>query len=301
MDSLRARRWWARGSLALVTLAFVLLLAFAGRRGLWLVLLTVADRRRRRGRRVLVPAATGRAALAGAGAGRRRTPVAVLVLFAANRLLWVAVVAAALLVAGIAAARIALRPDRSEWTLPVAAGTGAAAAVPDHEPALGRRQGRPLRPAGEGRGTRRRGGAARPAGHRRPAAGPRRPRPRRRPARRRRRRRHPGAGGAGRRRARRARSWSSAPAPATTSPSTSGWTARTPPAASTRCATGWRRGSTSATSTAGPFVNNASFGAYAEIVESPAYRDDKRGTTLDALPDLLSGRRGAHLVAEAAG
>jgi diacylglycerol kinase family enzyme len=32
------------------------------------------------------------------------------------------------------------------------------------------------------------------------------------------------------------------------------------------------------------FVNNASFGAYAEIVESPAYRDDKRGTTLQVLP-----------------
>src|SRR5215470_5227221 len=31
------------------------------------------------------------------------------------------------------------------------------------------------------------------------------------------------------------------------------------------------------------FVNNASFGAYAEIVESPAYRDDKRGTTLQIL------------------
>jgi diacylglycerol kinase family enzyme len=46
------------------------------------------------------------------------------------------------------------------------------------------------------------------------------------------------------------------------------------------------------------FVNNASFGAYAEIVENPAYRDDKRGTTLDALPDLLARRRGAHLVAE---
>ena len=45
-----------------------------------------------------------------------------------------------------------------------------------------------------------------------------------------------------------------------------------------------------------PFVNNASFGAYAEIVDNPAYRDDKRGTTLDALPDLLRGRRGAHLV-----
>jgi len=28
------------------------------------------------------------------------------------------------------------------------------------------------------------------------------------------------------------------------------------------------------------FVNNASFGAYAEVVRSPAYRDDKRGTTL---------------------
>ena len=50
-----------------------------------------------------------------------------------------------------------------------------------------------------------------------------------------------------------------------------------------------------------PFVNNASFGAYAEIVESPAYRDDERRTTLDALPDLLSRRRGAHLVADAGG
>jgi diacylglycerol kinase family enzyme len=47
------------------------------------------------------------------------------------------------------------------------------------------------------------------------------------------------------------------------------------------------------------FVNNASFGAYAEIVESPAYRDDKRGTTLQALPDVLSGHRGAKLTAHA--
>jgi diacylglycerol kinase family enzyme len=45
------------------------------------------------------------------------------------------------------------------------------------------------------------------------------------------------------------------------------------------------------------FVNNASFGAYAEIVQSPAYRADKRDTTLQMLPDLLSGRRGARLVA----
>jgi hypothetical protein len=37
------------------------------------------------------------------------------------------------------------------------------------------------------------------------------------------------------------------------------------------------------------------FGAYAEVVRSPAYRDDKPGTTLQILPDLLSGRRGATL------
>ena len=47
------------------------------------------------------------------------------------------------------------------------------------------------------------------------------------------------------------------------------------------------------------FVNNASFGAYAEVVENPAYRDDKRGTTLQVLPDLLSGHRGAKLTARA--
>src|SRR6516225_8787265 len=45
------------------------------------------------------------------------------------------------------------------------------------------------------------------------------------------------------------------------------------------------------------FVNNASFGAYAEVVQSPAYRDDKRGTTLAILPDLLSGHQGATLSA----
>ena len=49
------------------------------------------------------------------------------------------------------------------------------------------------------------------------------------------------------------------------------------------------------------FVNNASFGAYAEVVRSPAYRDDKRGTTLQMLPDLLSGHQGARLTAQAAG
>jgi diacylglycerol kinase family enzyme len=44
------------------------------------------------------------------------------------------------------------------------------------------------------------------------------------------------------------------------------------------------------------FVNNASFGAYAQVVQSSAYRDDKSGTALQMLPDLLSGHQGAHLV-----
>jgi diacylglycerol kinase family enzyme len=48
-----------------------------------------------------------------------------------------------------------------------------------------------------------------------------------------------------------------------------------------------------------PFVNNASFGAYAAVVQSPAYRDDKRGTTLDLLPGLLAGRQGPRLQARA--
>ena len=47
------------------------------------------------------------------------------------------------------------------------------------------------------------------------------------------------------------------------------------------------------------FVNNASFGAYAEVVETPAYRDDKLNTTLNLLPDLLQGHRGARLAARA--
>jgi diacylglycerol kinase family enzyme len=43
------------------------------------------------------------------------------------------------------------------------------------------------------------------------------------------------------------------------------------------------------------FVNNASFGAYAQVVQSPAYRDDKTGTALEMLPDLLTGHRGPRL------
>ncbi|MDO0916660.1 diacylglycerol kinase family protein [Streptomyces sp. DT2A-34] len=46
-----------------------------------------------------------------------------------------------------------------------------------------------------------------------------------------------------------------------------------------------------------PFVNNASFGTYAAIVQSPAYRDDKIGTALELLPDLLTRRHGPVLTA----
>ncbi len=49
------------------------------------------------------------------------------------------------------------------------------------------------------------------------------------------------------------------------------------------------------------FVNNASFGAYAEVVQTPEYRGDKIGTTLDLLPDLLQGHEGARLEASADG
>ena len=49
------------------------------------------------------------------------------------------------------------------------------------------------------------------------------------------------------------------------------------------------------------FVNNASFGAYAEVVQTPEYRGDKVGTTLQLLPDLLQGHEGARLTAQADG
>jgi diacylglycerol kinase family enzyme len=49
------------------------------------------------------------------------------------------------------------------------------------------------------------------------------------------------------------------------------------------------------------FVNNASFGAYADVVETAAYRNDKVGTTLNMLPDLLTGHGGAHISARADG
>ncbi|MFD8600388.1 diacylglycerol/lipid kinase family protein [Kitasatospora sp. NPDC059646] len=49
------------------------------------------------------------------------------------------------------------------------------------------------------------------------------------------------------------------------------------------------------------FVNNVSFGTYAEIVQNPEYRDAKASTVLAMLPDLLAGYAGAELTAEAGG
>jgi diacylglycerol kinase family enzyme len=48
------------------------------------------------------------------------------------------------------------------------------------------------------------------------------------------------------------------------------------------------------------FVNNASFGTYAAVVQSPAYRDDKVRTILQTLPDLLTHRRGPRLAVRTA-
>ncbi|WP_051866140.1 diacylglycerol kinase family protein [Streptomyces griseus] len=48
-----------------------------------------------------------------------------------------------------------------------------------------------------------------------------------------------------------------------------------------------------------PFVNNASFGVYGAVVQSPGYRDDKVGTALGLLPDLLSRQRGPRLTVRA--
>ena len=45
--------------------------------------------------------------------------------------------------------------------------------------------------------------------------------------------------------------------------------------------------STSAAVNGRVFVNNVSLGVYAKVVQSPSYRDAKRRTTIDTLPDLL--------------
>ncbi|KJK37232.1 diacylglycerol kinase [Streptomyces variegatus] len=50
-----------------------------------------------------------------------------------------------------------------------------------------------------------------------------------------------------------------------------------------------------------PFVNNASFGVYGAVVQSPGYREDKVGAALERLPDLLTRQSGPRLTATADG
>ncbi|MFF5446463.1 diacylglycerol/lipid kinase family protein [Streptomyces sp. NPDC012888] len=49
------------------------------------------------------------------------------------------------------------------------------------------------------------------------------------------------------------------------------------------------------------FVNNASFGTYAEVVQNPAYRGDKVHTVMALLPDLLTRHSGPRLTVRAGG
>ena len=299
MESTRARQWSARAALLLVIAAAAVLLAFAGRRGLWLVLLTAAMV-------VVVVAAAFWFALS---RGPLRwlalvlavgAPVAVLVVFAADRLLWVAVTAAALLVAGNVAAGAALRPDRSEWVLPVtdAPPPQHAFLVMNPRSGGGKVTRFRLRERAEELGAEvvllerpgtdvqqlARDALARGAD----LLGV--------------------AGGDGTQALVAAVAAEHDVPFLVISAGTRNHFAldlgldRTDPA---RCLDALRDGVEAridlAEANGRTFVNNASFGAYAEIVENPAYRDDKRRTTLEALPDLLRGRRGARLVADMGG
>ncbi|MGK5113925.1 diacylglycerol kinase family protein [Geodermatophilus sp. CPCC 205506] len=293
---MRARRWCARCGFALVAIAFVVLLAFAGRRGLWLVLLTA-------GAAVVVVAALywfllrrgplrWLALALAVGA-----PVAVIAVFVADRLLWVAVVAAALLATGVAAARLALRPDRSRWTMEVTD-----APAPRHPFFVmnprsgGGKVGRfRLRELAEELGAEvalldQPGTDVQELARRALARGA----------------DLIGVAGGDGTQALVAQVAAEHDVPfLVISAGTRNHFAldlgldRSDPS---RCLDALRDGVEARIDLGDingrTFVNNASFGAYAEIVENPAYRDDKRGTTLDALPDLLARRRGAHLVAE---
>ncbi len=226
-------------------------------------------------------------------------PAGVIAVYVIAGLSWDVAAALALGVVSVLAGRWSLRSDRppdGPKERPPAAG----ARVPDHEPALGRRQGRQVRAPGQGGPRGRRGGAAGRAGHRgRGGDGPAGPGPRGGPAR--------VAGGDG------------------TQALVAG-VAATPDVPMMVLSAGTRNhfaldlGLDRADPAAGldaltdgieihidlgqigghgepgrTFVNNASFGAYAQVVQSPAYRDDKAATALDMLPDLLSGHQGPRL------
>jgi diacylglycerol kinase family enzyme len=299
MGSTKTRRWSARAALALAALAVALLLSFTGEGGLWLVLLTIA------GTSVVLAAAywflVHRGALRWLALGLvAAVPVALVITFIAVGRLWVALLAAALLGSAVVAARLALAPRLDEWELPVVAAT------PPQRPflvmnprsgggkvdrfglvakaeALGAEVGLLDRPGVDvqqlARDALRRGADLLGV-----------------------------AGGDGTQ-ALVAQVAAEHDVPfLVISAGTRNHFAldlgldREDPA---RCLDALRDGVEARIDLGDingrTFVNNASFGAYAEIVENPAYRDDKRGTTLDALPELLRGRSGAHLLAEVDG
>jgi diacylglycerol kinase family enzyme len=296
VGSVRSRRWWARGSLALVAAALLLLLAFAGEGGLWLVVFTAVA--------AAVVAASLFWFLLHRGPVRWlavalavATPVTLLVVFVANGLLWVAVLGAVLLVAGVAAAHTALRPHPAEWALPVTE------APPPRQPFVvmnprsgGGKVGRfHLREQAEELGAEvalldRPGTDVQQLARDALARGA----------------DLLGVAGGDGTQALVAHVAAEHDVPfLVISAGTRNHFAldlgldRQDPS---RCLDALRDGVEARIDlgevNGRPFVNNASFGAYAEIVENPAYRDDKARTALEALPDLLSRRRGAHLVAQ---
>ncbi|MGY1742984.1 MULTISPECIES: diacylglycerol/lipid kinase family protein [unclassified Blastococcus] len=296
---MRARRWLARGALALAAAAVVLLLSFAGDGGLWLVLLTAGA--------AAVVVAAGYWFLLHRGPLRWLAlalvvgvPVALLVVFAVGDLFLVAVAAAVLLAAAVAAARAALRPDRSRFTMAVTD-----APDPRH-PFLvmnprsggGKVDRFRLRERAEELGAEvalldRPGTDVQELARQALARGA----------------DLLGVAGGDGTQALVAQVAAEHDVPfVVVSAGTRNHFAldlgldREDPA---RCLDALRDGVEARIDLGDingrTFVNNASFGAYAEIVEHPGYRDEKRRTTLDALPDLLARRRGAHLVARAGG
>jgi diacylglycerol kinase family enzyme len=299
VDSLPARRWSARAALALVVAAFLLLLSYAGRGGLWLLLLTAATAavavaalywfllHRGTLRWVALAVAVG-------------APLALVVVFIADRLLWVAVLATGLCLAGVAAAHVALRPDPSDGALPVTD------VPPPRQPFLvmnprsggGKVERFRLQEKAEQLGAEvalldRPGTDVQQLARDALARGA----------------DLLGVAGGDGTQALVAQVAAAHDVPfLVISAGTRNHFAldlgldREDPA---RCLDALRDGVEARIDLGDingrTFVNNASFGAYAEIVENPAYRDDKRHTTLDALPDLLARRRGAHLRADVAG
>jgi diacylglycerol kinase family enzyme len=299
VESLRRRQWSARVSLALIVLAFCVLLGFAGPRSLWLLLLTAAA--------LVVSVAAvfwfllRRGLLRWLALGLAvGAPVAVLVVFALDRLLWVALLAAVMWGLGLAAGRTALRPDVASWTLPVSdvppprqpfvvmnprSGGGKVGRfhLVERAQELGAEVALLDRPGVDVQ-LLARDAVARGADLL-------------------------GVAGGDGTQALVAQVAAERDVPLMViSAGTRNHFAldlgldRADPARGLEALRNGVEARIDLGEVNGrPFVNNASFGAYAEIVENPAYRDDKARTTLDALPDLLAHRRGARLAADVGG